>query len=105
MIVYNTSSYAPTITGMVVRVGFSQLGFSHQTSATAGNTAAIVASFSQKLILSQETVLDCMVDVAIGAAGSNLALKANSWIYELWGCNNSIMVCEKAHRPHSGKTH
>lgn len=108
MIVYNSSSYIAPVTGMVVRIGCDQLGFSPQNSAIAGSTAAIAASLSQKLIYSHETVLDSVVDVAIGVAGSyagsTLALKAKTWVYSLWGSNNPIMVCDKACQPHSGKT-
>lgn len=106
MIVYNTSSYAPVVVGTLVRTSFSQLGFSQQDSITAGITASIVTSFSQKLIFSQETMLDCLVDVGIGVAGSYagsaLALKAKSWAYELFGYNKPI-VCENVHQPHSDK--
>ncbi|OJW51140.1 MAG: hypothetical protein BGO67_12500 [Alphaproteobacteria bacterium 41-28] len=98
MIYYN-SSYVPAITGMVVRTGFSKLGFSDQVSTNVGVTVAIAASLSQKLIFSQEAVLDSMIDVAIGVSGSfsgsYLALKAKSWVYNLCGYNNST-VCEKA---------
>jgi hypothetical protein len=108
MIVYYSSSYVAPVTGMVVRIGCGQLGFSPQTSTIAGSTAAIAASLSQKMIFSHETVLDSMVDVAIGVAGSyagsTLALKAKAWVYGLWGNNNPVMVCEKACQPHSGKT-
>lgn len=97
MILYNTSSYAPVVTGMLVRTGFRQVGFSQQGSNTAGITAAIVISLSQKLIFSEETALDSIVDVAMGVGGSymgsTLALKAKSWIYNLCGVNNSTM-CE-----------
>lgn len=98
MIYYN-SSYVPAITGMVVKTSFSKLGFSDQVSTTVGVTMAITASLSQKLIFSQETVLDSMIDVAIGVSGSfsgsYLALKAKSWVYNLCGYDNST-VCEKA---------
>lgn len=94
MIAYNTSSYMPTIAGIAVRVGFSHLGFSDQASVIAGSTAAIVTSLSQKLIFSHETALDCMIDCALGVAGSytgsSLALKAKSLIYERWGSSNAI---------------
>lgn len=108
MIVYNSPSYIAPVTGMVVRISCDQLGFSPKTSAIAGSTAAIAASLSQKLIYSHETVLDSVVDVAIGVAGSYtgsaLALKAKTWVYSLWGSNNPIMVCEKDCQPYSGKT-
>jgi hypothetical protein len=95
MIVYNTSSYAPVVVGTLVRTSFNQLGFSQQDSIAAGITASIVTSFSQKLIFSQETVLNCLVDVGIGVAGSYtgsaLALKAKSWAYELFGYNKPMV--------------
>ena len=88
IIVYNTSSYVPTITGMSVRYGLNQLGFSRQASTVAGSTTAIAASLSQKLIFSQESVFDCVIDCALGVSGSytgsTLALKTKSWVYELW---------------------
>jgi hypothetical protein len=106
MIVYNTSSYAPVVVGTLVRTSFSQLGFSQQDSITAGITASIVTSFSQKLIFSQEMVLDCLVDVGIGVvgsyAGSTLALKAKSWAYELFGYNKPVMR-ENVHQTHRDK--
>lgn len=96
MIYYN-SSYVPAITGMVVRIGFSKLGFSDQVSTNVGVTVAIAASLSQKLIFSEETVLDSMIDVAIGVsgsfAGSSLALKTKSWVYQLFGYKKPVM-CE-----------
>jgi hypothetical protein len=100
MIVYITSSYTPVVTGIAVRTGFNQLGFSNQSSAIAGSTASIAASLIQRLIVSHETVLDCVVDVAIGVAGSYsgsiLALKAKSLIYDLWGRYKPGMVYKKA---------
>lgn len=105
MIVYNSSSYVAPVTGIVIRISFSQLGFSSQTSSIAGSTAAIAASLSQKLIFSHETVLDSVIDVAIGVAGSytgsTLALKAKTWVYELWTSNNPMLVCEKSCQPHN----
>ncbi|MBY0500455.1 MAG: hypothetical protein K2P93_00435 [Alphaproteobacteria bacterium] len=99
MIYYN-SSYVPAITGMVVKTSFSKLGFSDQVSTTVGVTLAIAASFSQKLIFSQETMLDSMIDVAVGVsgsfAGSYLALKAKSRTYELCGWSKPVVVCSKA---------
>ena len=96
MIYYN-SSYVPAITGMVVRTSFSKLGFSDQVSTNVGVTVAIAASLSQKLIFSQETVLDSMIDVVIGVsgsfAGSSLALKAKSWVYKLFGYKKPV-ICE-----------
>lgn len=108
MIVYNSPSYFAPIAGMAVRIGFSQFGFSPQASSTAGITVVIVGSLVQTLIFSQETVLDSVVDVAIGVAGSYagsiLALKAKSWVYEqLWGRNYPMIMCEKTCQPHSGK--
>ncbi|MBP9691726.1 MAG: hypothetical protein KBD90_00135 [Alphaproteobacteria bacterium] len=92
MIYYN-SSYVPAITGIVVRTGFNKLGFSDQVSTNVGVTLAIAASLSQKLIFSQETVLDSIIDVAIGVSGSfsgsYLAVKAKSWVYKLWVSKDS----------------
>lgn len=92
VILYSTSSYVPVVTGIAVRYAFSELGFSPQTSAIAGSTTAVAASLIQQLILSHETILDTAVDCTIGVigsyAGSSLALKAKSKIYELFGYNN-----------------
>ena len=92
VILYSTSSYAPAITGIAVRYVFNELGFSPQASTIAGSTTAVAASFIQQLIFSHETVLDTVVDCAIGVAGSyagsSLALKAKSKIYELCGYRN-----------------
>ncbi|MBY0273677.1 MAG: hypothetical protein K2X02_09800 [Alphaproteobacteria bacterium] len=97
MIIYNTSSYAPVVTGTIVRIGFRQLGFSQQDSNTAGITVAIVTTLTQKLIFSEETALDCIVDVALGVGGSymgsTLALKAKSWVYQLFGYKKPV-ICE-----------
>jgi hypothetical protein len=108
MIVYNSPSYFAPLAGMTVRIGCSQLGFSPQASSTAGITVVIVGSLVQTLVFSQETVLDSVVDVAIGVAGSyagsTLALKAKSWVYEqLWGRNYPMIVCEKTCQTHSEK--
>lgn len=103
MIVYYSPSYIAPITGMVVRIGCSQLGFSPQASATAGSTVAVVLSLSEKLVFSQETILDSVVDIAIGVAGSyagsTLAFKAKSWVYGLWTRNNPMPMCEKSCQP------
>lgn len=92
VILYSTSSYVPVMTGIAVKYAFSELGFSPQVSAIAGSTTAVAASFVQQLIFSHETVLDTAVDCTIGVigsyAGSSLALKAKSKIYELCGYNN-----------------
>ncbi|MBY0501025.1 MAG: hypothetical protein K2P93_03375 [Alphaproteobacteria bacterium] len=87
MIYYN-SSYVPAITGIVARTGCNKLGFSDQVSTNVGVTLAIAASLSQKLIFSQETMLDSIIDVTVGVSGSfsgsYLALKAKSWVYKVW---------------------
>lgn len=107
MIVYSSPSYFAPIAGMAVRIGCSQFGFSPQTSTTAGLTVTIVTSLSQELIFGKETVFDSVVDVALGVAGSyagsTLAFKAKSWVYEHWRGNNSMIVCEKTGQPHNGK--
>lgn len=99
MIVYHSSSYIPLMTGMIIKTGCSQLGFSPQVSSTAGSIATILLSLSEKLIFSQETIVESMVDIAIGVAGnyagSTLALKAKSCIYGLWTSKNSKPVCEQ----------
>lgn len=92
VILYSTSSYAPVVTGIAVRYVFSELGFSPQASAIAGSTTAIAASFIHQLIFSHETILDTAVDCTIAVigsyAGSSLALKAKSKIYEIFGYGN-----------------
>jgi hypothetical protein len=89
MIAYNSSSYLPTITGILVRTGSRQLGFSERDSTIAASTAAVITTLSQKLIFSKDTAVDCIVDVAIGLigsfTGSALVLKAKSWVYNLFG--------------------
>ncbi|MBP6951540.1 MAG: hypothetical protein KBD36_05620 [Alphaproteobacteria bacterium] len=97
IIAYNTSSYAPAAAGILVKTGLNKLGFSERSSTIAGSTAAVIASLSQKLIFSSESVLDCVVDVTIGVAGSYagsiLALKAKSWVYNFCGFND-YTLCE-----------
>lgn len=105
IIVYHSPSYIAPLSGMVVRIGCDQLGFSPKVSAIASSTVAVVISLSEKLIYSQETVLDSVIDVAIGFAGSyagsTLALKAKSWVYGLLARNKPITVCEKSCQPHA----
>ena len=107
MIVYNSPSYVAPITGMAVRIGCSQLGFSPQASSTVGIMVSIVVSLSQELIFSQETVFDSVVDVAIGVAGSyagsTLAFRAKSWVYDLWKRNYPMIIGEQTCQSHCGK--
>jgi hypothetical protein len=91
MVAYNTvnplnpSSYASTITGMAARYGSDYLGYSKDTSIVVGSTVAIVTTV---LFSPEETTLDCITGCAIALAGSyagsTLALKAKSWIYDFW---------------------
>jgi len=91
MVAYNTvdplnpSSYASTITGMAAKYGSGYLGYSNDTSIIVGSTVAIVTTV---LSSPEETTLDCITGCAIALAGSyagsTLALKAKSWIYEFW---------------------
>lgn len=84
---YSTASYIPVMTGMVVRGGFHQLGFSQQTSAIAGSTASVLAVVSQNLSFNQDTFIDCVVDCSIAIAGSSLGsyltLKATPWVCDI----------------------
>jgi len=100
MIVCNTVSYAPIITGVAVRTGANWLGCPPQVSTILGSTAAVVASVCQ----SQEAALDCMTNYAIAfagsCAGSALALQTKSWVYGLWNNSGNIskeelIVCKQ----------
>ena len=86
LIAYNTTSYVPTIAGFTVKNGFSYLGFSEETSTTAGSTAAVLSNVVSGLILEQEPAIDCVVNCAIAVcgsyAGSTLALKAKALAYD-----------------------
>jgi len=91
MVAYNTvdplnpPSYASTITGMAARYGSDYLGYSNDTSIIVGSTVAVVTTV---LFSPEETTLDCITGCAIALAGSyagsTLALKAKSWIYDFW---------------------
>jgi hypothetical protein len=94
IILYNTEYYVPVIAGVAVRtIAAKCLGCSPQTSTTLGSTAAVLFSVVPALIFSQETALDCIVNcsLAVGGsyAGSTVALKAKSWIYDKWNYYNS----------------
>lgn len=92
LIAYNTASYVPTITGFAVKIGFKNLGFSEQTSTTLASTAAVLASVVPALIFSPETATDCVVNCSVAIAGSyagsTIALRAKSWIYDKWESYN-----------------
>lgn len=75
--------YTPALTGMAVKVIISNIGIPYQYSAIAGSAASVVSDFSH-VILSQEVILNRIVDSTIAIAGSYVGSTLVRQIRSLW---------------------